>query len=64
MSPTGRLLEYTANKQESIVVEVKENETGLWQIFAQAGGLHIEGVPPYLGVVPDKMLLPADLDKQ
>ena len=64
MSPAGRLLEYTANKQESIVVEVKENETGLWQIFAQAGGLHIEGVPPYLGIVPDKMLLPSDLDKQ
>jgi len=62
MSPAGRILEYTENKQESIVVEVKENETGLWQIFAQAGGLHIEGVPPYLGVVPDKMLLPSDSD--
>jgi hypothetical protein len=64
MSPSGRLLEYTANKQESIVVEVKENETGLWQIFAQAGGLHIEGVPPYLGVVPDKILLPSELIEQ
>ena len=64
MSPSGRLLEYTDNKQESIVVEVKENETGLWQIFAQAGSLYIEGVPPYLGIVPDKMLLPSDLDTQ
>ena len=64
LSPTGRLLEYLDNNQESIVVEVKENETGLWQIFYQSGGLHIEGVPPYLGVVPDKMLQPSDLNKQ
>jgi hypothetical protein len=63
ISPAGRLLEYTENKQQSIVVEVKENETGLWQIFAQAGGLQIEGVPPYLGVIPEKMLLPSDLSK-
>jgi len=58
MSPAGRVLEYTNNTQESIVVEVKENETGVWQIFNQAGHLHIEGVPPYLGVIPEKMLLP------
>ena len=62
ISPAGRLLEYTDNKQQSIVVEVKENETGLWQIFAQAGSLYIEGVPPYLGVIPEKMLLPSDLN--
>ena len=60
MSPAGRLLEYMNNNQESIVVEVKENETGLWQIFGQGGHLHIEGVPPYLGVIPEKMLLPLD----
>jgi hypothetical protein len=64
MSPSGRLLEYTENKQESIVVEVKEGEAGLWQIFAQAGHLYIEGVPPYLGVIADKMLFPSDLDTQ
>jgi hypothetical protein len=63
ISPAGRLLDYTQNKQESIVIEVKENETGLWQIFAQAGGLHIEGVPPYLGVIPEKMLFSIDQDK-
>ncbi len=59
MSPTGRVLDFTKNVQESITVDVKENETGLWQIFAQAGNLHIEGVSPYLGVEPAKMLLPA-----
>ena len=64
MSPSGRLLEYTDNKQESIVVEVKEGETGLWQIFGQAGNLYIEGVPPYLGVIADKMLFPSDSDTQ
>jgi len=64
MSPTGRLLEYTANRQESIVVEVQENETGLWQIFGQAGSLYIEGVPPYLGITADKMLIPSDQDEQ
>jgi len=64
MSPTGRVLEYTANKQESIIVDVQENETGLWQIFGQAGSLYIEGVPPYLGITADKMLVPSDQDDQ
>jgi Domain of unknown function (DUF4838) len=64
ISPAGRLLEFMSNNQESIVVEVKENETGLWQIFAQAGSLYIEGVPPYLGVIPEKMLVPADVNRQ
>ena len=63
MSPNGRLLDYTENKQQSIIVEVKENENGLWQIFAQAGNLYIEGVPPYLGIVPGKMLLPDESGK-
>jgi len=61
ISPAGRLLEFMSNNQESIVVEVKDNETGLWQVFAQAGSLYIEGVPPYLGVIPEKMLMPSDL---
>ncbi len=59
MSPAGRVLDFTKNVQESITVDIKENESGLWQIFAQAGNLHIEGVSPYLGVEPAKMLLPA-----
>jgi Domain of unknown function (DUF4838) len=63
LSPSGRILEYTENRQESIVVEVNENEIGLWQIFAQAGDLYIEGVPPYLGVFPERMLLPSDQGK-
>ena len=29
ISPAGRLLEFMSNNQESLVVEVKENETGL-----------------------------------
>ena len=64
MSPTGRILDYSANKQESIVVDVQDNETGLWQIFSQAGGLYIEGVPPYLGISANRMLLPSDQDNQ
>jgi hypothetical protein len=58
------VLEYIANKQESIVVDVQENETDLWQIFGQAGSLYIEGVPPYLGITADKMLIPFDQDEQ
>lgn len=60
MSPTGRILDFAENKQQSLIVDVREKETGLWQIFSQTGNLHIEGVPPYLGVIPDKMLMPSD----
>jgi hypothetical protein len=64
LAPSGRVLEFTENKQQSLVVDVKDNEKGLWQVFGQAGNLFIEGVPPYLGIVPDRMLLPDDAENE
>ncbi|MCB0471620.1 MAG: DUF4838 domain-containing protein, partial [Flavobacteriaceae bacterium] len=58
VSPVGRLLDFNNNKQESNIVDIRENEFGIWQVFYQAGDLFIEGVPPYLGVTLEQMLLP------
>jgi hypothetical protein len=58
-SPSGRVLEFTDNRQDSHTVEVRAGEEGIWQVFAQVGNLFIEGVPPYLGVEAGKFLLPA-----
>lgn len=59
ISPAGRVLEYTENKQQNIVVEVLQNETGVWQIYYQTGSLQIEGISPYLGINPASMLIPS-----
>jgi hypothetical protein len=45
------------------MVEVGKSEQGVWKIYQQSGGLFLEGVPPYLGAHPAKMLLPSNLKK-
>jgi hypothetical protein len=63
ISPAGRLLDHTNNKDEVIDIEVKPGEEGLWEINNQSGAVYIEGVPPYLGAHPAIMLVPASLKK-
>jgi hypothetical protein len=60
-SPTKRLLNYENNKAETFYVDVKPGEEGIWSIHNQAGWFYIEGVPPYIGAHPGKMLLPTYL---
>jgi hypothetical protein len=55
------LLNYENNKAETFYVDVKPGEEGIWSIHNQAGWFFIEGVPPYIGAHPAKMLVPAYL---
>lgn len=57
-SPAGRVIDLRDNSSRSEVVEVKKNEVGVWMIYGQAGGIHIEGIPPYLSMDPSKLLIP------
>ncbi|MFN4312841.1 MAG: DUF4838 domain-containing protein [Chitinophagaceae bacterium] len=57
-SPTGRILDFADNKNSSHVIEVKKGEAGHWLLFYQAGVLNLEGVPPYLGIDPQRYLKP------
>ncbi len=60
VSPTGRVVDYLNKKEEEIEVKVKPDEIGLWKINYFSGAISIRGVPPVIGIVPDKMLLPSD----
>jgi hypothetical protein len=63
-SPAGRILDHANSKDESFEVEVKPGEEGIWTVFYQSGSLYIEGVPPYLGDIPSRMLVPSYLKNQ
>jgi hypothetical protein len=60
-TPSGRIIDYANNKDEVFDVEVKPGEEGIWTIFYQSGNLYIDGVPPYLGDIPSRMLVPSYL---
>ena len=60
-TPSGRLLDCADNKDQIVDIAVNPGESGVWTIYYQAGTIHIEGVPPYLGVWPARMLLPTYL---
>jgi hypothetical protein len=62
-TPVKRILDFANSKEEVLDIEVKPGEEGVWTIFFQAGNILIEGVPPYLGTIPSRMLLPAYLKK-
>ena len=62
-SPAGRILNHENNLSESFYVDVLPGEEGVWTIFNQAGNLYIDGIPPYLGLLPSRMLVPAYLKK-
>lgn len=58
LSPAGRQIDFADNKTGAYVVEIKKGETGDWLFFYQAGILNIEGIPPYLGIDPNRFLAP------
>jgi uncharacterized protein (DUF2164 family) len=57
-SPSGRDIDLVNNKEEIVEINVGPGEDGFWLIHFQVGKLYIEGIPPYLGIDPAKMLLP------
>ena len=60
-SPAGRAIDRSNRKEESFEVVVGPGEHGIWQINGQAGVIYIEGVPPYFGTHPTRMLVPSYL---
>jgi hypothetical protein len=62
-SPLGRTLNYDNNREEVFDQEVRPGEDGIWMAYFQSGNLYIEGVPPYLGQLPGRMLVPDYLKK-
>jgi hypothetical protein len=57
-SPSGRDIDLVNNKEEIVEINVGPGESGFWLIHFQVGKLYIEGIPPYLGPDPARMLLP------
>jgi len=58
VSPTGRTVDMNDKKMEEIDVTVMPGEDGLWMINFLSGKFHIEGIPPFIGMDPDQMLIP------
>jgi hypothetical protein len=59
VTPTGRKINFTDNKEEDVQVEVLKGEEGLWQIKPLNGKLYVEGIPPYLSTSATQMLIPS-----
>ncbi|HEY6504861.1 MAG TPA: DUF4838 domain-containing protein [Chitinophagaceae bacterium] len=60
VTPTGRKVDLTNDKEEDIQVDVQKGESGLWRIKFIADRMYIEGIPPYIGTSPGQMLIPAE----
>lgn len=58
ITPAGRTVNLSNDREEDIQVEVKPGEAGLWRIKLLADRLFIEGIPPYLSTSARQMLIP------
>jgi hypothetical protein len=54
-SPAGRVLDLQKRVDDPIVVDVKENEYGIWQMQRQSGTFYLQGMLPF--VCPDVSFL-------
>jgi hypothetical protein len=59
ITPTGRSIDLANNKSEEVQVDVQHGEAGLWRIKVVYDKMYIEGIPPYIGISPVQMLIPA-----
>lgn len=62
ITPTGRRMRFDSGKPQDIQIDVKAGEAGLWRIKYLYERLYLEGIPPYIGLSPKQMLIPADLN--
>jgi hypothetical protein len=58
VSPAGRKLDFSKKATEEIDITVVPGEEGFWLINFSNGKVHIEGVPPVMGMDPEQMLVP------
>jgi hypothetical protein len=63
LTPMGRDLNFVDNKTSSHVIDVKKGEAGEWLFYYQAGMLSVEGIPPYIGMDPNRFLMPVSDQK-
>ncbi|MBK8698257.1 MAG: hypothetical protein IPN29_01295 [Saprospiraceae bacterium] len=61
VSPSGRVVDLSKKGSEEIDIKVLNGEEGLWMINFVNGYFHIEGVPPFMSMNPEQMLVPSDL---
>jgi hypothetical protein len=61
ITPTGRKVPLMNNKPEDLQVQVLPGEAGLWRMKPLADQFFVEGIPPYLGISPRQMLIPAGI---
>jgi len=61
VSPSGRVVDLSKKGSEEIDIKVLNGEEGLWMINFVNGYFHIEGVPPFMSMNPEQMLIPSDL---
>lgn len=57
-TPTGRVVDLANKVVEEAEIEVKPGEEGLWKMTFFSGELYFEGLPPVMGPVADRMLIP------
>ena len=58
VSPTGREVEFSKKGEAEIDVDVQSGEEGIWLIKFSNGKLHFEGIPPFMCMNPEQMLIP------
>jgi hypothetical protein len=61
VTPTGREISYMTGEAKDLQIDVKPGEAGLWRISPVYDQFFVEGIPPYLGTSPQRMLIPAGL---
>jgi hypothetical protein len=60
ISPTGRKVDMSQKGPAETDVPVQPGEAGYWMINFMSGKLHIEGIPPYMAMNPDQLLIPTN----
>lgn len=61
-TPTGRIVDLANKVVEEAEVTVQAGEEGLWKLTFFSGGLYFEGLPPVMGPVANRMLIPDNVN--
>ena len=61
VTPTGRVVDLANKVVEDAIVEVKPGEQGMWKLIFFSGELYFEGLPPVMGPVANRMLIPDNI---
>ncbi|MBL7739737.1 MAG: DUF4838 domain-containing protein [Chitinophagaceae bacterium] len=62
ITPAGRIVDLTDRTQTDVEVNVQPGEQGIWKLIFFSGELYFDGIPPVMGVVADRMLIPDNVE--